>query len=74
MRQIIDARKQNAGQDQAAQIQQQQLMLQMQQMQSKIKKLESESMMNAAKAQKMLSDIGGFGGVDDQGNYQGAMG
>ncbi len=56
MRTIIEERA-NAPKDEgAAQMQQQGLELQMQQMQSKIKELESKSMVNAAKAQKLISE------------------
>lgn len=56
MLELVNELEKNAGNDQAAQIEQQQMTLQMQMLQSKIKKLESESMMNASRAQKYIAE------------------
>lgn len=70
IRKMIEERAKAAAENPKAQaqeqMQEQTIQLQMQQMQSKIKELESKSMMNAAKAQKMISEsAGGFGMVEE---------
>jgi len=58
MREMLAKLDQNQGEDPAAKMQEQSMMLQMQQMQSKIKELESKAMLNASKAQKNIADAG----------------
>ncbi|MDD2267449.1 hypothetical protein [Sulfuricurvum sp.] len=68
MLELVMELEKNAGNPEEAQMQQQQVQLALKQMESKIKNLESQSLVNAARAQHFISQSGG---VADQGNGTG---